>query len=59
MKVAEKKQQVLQMLKIVEQECERVAKFKLLGTVLTEDNDMVTADIRFRIIMVNETRYVF
>ena len=42
------------MLKIDEQEYERGGKLKLLGTVLTEDND-ITADIKFRIIMANET----
>jgi len=47
------------MLKIDEQECERVGKFKLLETLLTKDNDMITADIKFRIIMVNETSYGF
>jgi hypothetical protein len=35
-----------------------IADIKLLETVLTE-NDMVTADIKFHIIMVNETSYGF
>jgi len=46
------------MLKTDEQGYERVGKFKLLGTVLTEDND-ITADIKFRIIMANENSYGF
>jgi hypothetical protein len=59
MKVAknQQQQQILKMLKIDEQEYERVAKFKLLGTVLTEDD--ITADIKFHIIMANETSYGF
>ena len=46
------------MLKIDEKECGRVGEFKMLGTVLTEDNAK-TADIKFRIIMSNETTYGF
>jgi len=49
-----KKTTNIKMLKIDEQEYERGGKLKLLGTVLTEDND-ITADIKFRIIMANET----
>jgi hypothetical protein len=44
---------ILEMLKFDEQEYERVGKLKLLGTVLTEYND-ITADIKFRIIVANE-----
>jgi len=57
MKVA-KKQQILKMIKIDEKEYERVGEFKMLGTVLAEDN-VITADIKFRIIMANETSYGF
>jgi hypothetical protein len=46
------------MLKIDEQEYKRVKEFKLLGTVLTDDNE-TTADIKHSITMANETSYGF
>jgi hypothetical protein len=44
------------MLKIQEQEYERIEEFEYLGTILTEDND-VTTEINQRIIMANKTSY--
>jgi hypothetical protein len=41
------------MLKIDEQEYERVKEFKLRGAFLTQDND-ISADIKRSIIMANE-----
>jgi hypothetical protein len=55
---SKKQQQILKILKIDEWEYERVGEFKMLGIVLTEDN-IITADIKFRIIMTNETSYGF
>jgi len=46
------------MLKIDEKEYERVGEFMMLGTLLTEEN-VITADIKFRIIVANETSYGF
>jgi hypothetical protein len=44
------------MLKIDDQEYERVEEFKFLVTVLTEHND-ITAEIKQQIIMANKTSY--